>query len=77
MWEARTRPAFRATVLAQIAKEAKDNEDAFYDSWKDFRRRNPVQQEAASEEDGLDEGIMQEFFGDPAPGPAAAAAEKD
>jgi len=32
MWEARTRPAFRATVLAQIAKEAKDNKDAFYDA---------------------------------------------
>ena len=76
MWEARTRPAFRATVLAQIAKEAKDNEDAFYDSWKYFRRRVPVEQEAASEEDGLDEGIMQEFFGDPAPGPAAAAIEE-
>ena len=77
MWEARTRPAFRATVLAQIAKEAKDNEDAFYDSWKDFRKRFPVQQEAASEEDGLDEEIMQEFFGESAPGAAAAADEGD
>ena len=34
--EARTRPAFQTTVLAQIAKEAKDNEDALVDSWKDF-----------------------------------------
>ncbi len=77
MWEARTRLPFRATVLAQIAKEAKDNEDAFYDSWKDFRWRFPVQQEVASEEDGLDEGIMQEFFGDPASGPASAPVEED
>ena len=74
MWEARTRPAFRATVLAQIAREAKDNVDSFYNSWKDFRRRFPVQQEA-SEEDGLDEGLMQEFFGEPDPGAAAAADE--
>ena len=77
MWEARTRPAFRATVLAQIAKEAKDNADAFFDSWKDFRRRFPVQQEAAAEEDEFDEEMMEQFFGDAAPGPAAAPAEED
>ncbi len=65
------------SVLAQITKEAKDNEEAFYDSWKDFRRRFPVQQEMPAEEDGLDrldESIMQKFFNDPA-SPAEAAAE--
>ncbi len=53
MWETRTRLALRASVLAQIKKEAKDNEDAFYASWKDFRRRFPVQQEVHAEEDGV------------------------
>ncbi len=74
MWETRTRPAFRASVLAQITKEANDNKVAFYDSWKDFRRRLPLQrrrlplqQEVPAEEDRLDESIMQEFFDDPAP----------
>ncbi len=48
---------------------------AFYDSWKDFRRRFPLQPEVPAEEDGLDESIMQEFFDDPAPpAPEAGAA---
>jgi hypothetical protein len=66
--------AFRASILAQIMKEAKDNEDAFYASRKDYRRRFPVQQEVPAEEDGLDESIMQEFFDYPASPPDAAAA---
>jgi hypothetical protein len=74
MWETRTRPAFRASVLAQITKEAKDHEAAFYDSWKDFRRRFPLQAEVPAEEDGLDESIMQEFFDSPTPLAAAEAA---
>jgi hypothetical protein len=75
MWETRTRPAFRASVLAHITKEAKDHEVAFNDSWKYFRRRFPLQPEVPAEEDGLDESIMQEFFDDPAPpAPEAEAA---
>jgi hypothetical protein len=78
LWETRTR-AFRASVLAQILvmKEAKDKENAFYASWKDFCRRFSIQQEAAPEEHGLDEEIMQEFFDDPPPPVAAAAAASD
>ncbi len=67
MWETRTCPAFRASVLAQITKEAKDHEVAFYDSWKYFRLRFPAQPEVPAEEDGLDESFIQEFFDDPAP----------
>jgi hypothetical protein len=55
MWETRTRPAFRASLLAKITNETRDNEDAFYASWKDFRRRFPVQPEV---QDRLDESIM-------------------
>jgi hypothetical protein len=67
MWETRTRLVFRASVLAQIMKEAKDNEDVFYA--KDFRRLHGfqvVQQQVPAEEEGLDESLMQEFFDDPA-----------
>ena len=71
--EARTRPAFRVQVLAQITKEAKENLDAFYTSWKDFHQRFPVQSDA-TEPAELDSDIMERFFDDPAPASAAEPA---
>ena len=42
----RTRQAFRAAYAAYSLKVAIDKVDEFYSSWKDYRRRHPVERAA-------------------------------
>ncbi len=49
-----TRPAFRAAFATYSLKVVSEKVDEFYSSWKDYRKRHPVESVAANGAGGAD-----------------------